>query len=121
MRRYALLNEAGRPVAIAEAKRPAAGSAAPASTAGLPVVRVGRQEIRTVTTPGGTTELTEVTPLGERLPVWKPAPRPTPKPSNEPREVELREPGNAEGSLRDALRRLGVNASAADSAAGGHD
>ena len=65
----------------------------------------------------------DTVPLVERPP-WAAVPRPKPKPSTQssgPRTVELREPGDAKGSLRDALRRLGVHERAADSSAGGHD
>ena len=102
---------------IAEARRPADDSAAVASTAGLPTVRVPRQEFTRVP-PGGTTELTEVTPLGERLPTWKPAPRPTPRPSNGVREGELREPASPDRKLEEALRRLGVREAVAARAVG---
>ena len=80
-----------------EAKRPAASSAAVASTAGLPVVKVPRQEIRKVA-PGRTTEVRETT--SQR--------------SGGTRATELREPADAQAKLRGALERLGVRESAAD-------
>ena len=123
LRRLGLPEEVERPAAdgwprslvreLAEAKRPGESGAAVALTAGLPVVRVGHQEFTRVP-PGGTTEVRETTPLGERLPVWKPAPRPAAKLSNEPRTVELRGAADSQASLRDAFRRLGLPESAAE-------
>ena len=125
MTAYWILDEHGRPFTGRYADIPRGGAG---RTDTPPPIEESQRKIEEGLRRMGYGPLTEAaspetTEFVER-PSWASAPRPKPKPSTPSsgsRTVELREPGNAEGSLRDALRRLGVNASAADSAAGGHD
>ena len=125
MAAYRILDEHGRPFTGRYDQLPRAQASQPAARPAPPLEESERwiQEglRRLGCEPLSEAAAQDTVPLVER-PSWAAVPRPKPKPSTQSsgsRAVELREPGDAKGSLREAFKRLGLSESEAAAAADG--